>query len=152
MSSVFITQWQKKTAKTAVNISTDTHTHTLRSLRISLSRLSSLTLILILRLLCNIFTPFSYGLIVKPAVKMWTDSSKIFKSKTETINNCGFGLILYMQVRKDGEVISFVCLCRCTFHGQTMNVRNECSYLTPQGARISEEEVAQKFDAVREVQ
>lgn len=29
---------------------------------------------------------------------------------------------------------------------------NECSYKTPQGARISEEEVARKIDAVREVQ
>lgn len=39
-----------------------------------------------------------------------SDYSKIFKSKTETINNCGFGLILYMQVRTDGEQSYFICL------------------------------------------
>lgn len=39
-----------------------------------------------------------------------SDDSKIFKSRTETINNCGFGLILYTQVRKEGEQSYFICL------------------------------------------
>lgn len=78
-----------------------------------------------------------------------SDDSKIFKSKTETINNCGFGLFLYMQVRKDGEQGYLICL---PLQMYVTRPHNECQEWVLVLSRKAEEEVARKFNAVWEAQ